>query len=201
MKSNNTDTRKDALAYWEELPNLTKVNLIDKYAYMIIGYPRDFKSLTGREIETIYKAEHPPVPTTVEEDKEVDLLEGITQGKWEVSGNLYGDEYSCVIIGGEHKGIIARTSYNPYINIDESEANARLIASAPLLASENKELRLLKNNFDAMLKVAKDKNDSLAEVNTVLLEALQWIEHHALQNGCDKESLKSVAKQAIQNNK
>ena len=31
-----------------------------------------------------------------------------------------------------------------------------------------------------------------------LLEALQWIEHHALQDGCSKESLKAVAKAAIE---
>lgn len=30
-----------------------------------------------------------------------------------------------------------------------------------------------------------------------LLEALQWIEHHALQDGCSKEVLKGVALQAI----
>lgn len=35
----------------------------------------------------------------------------------------------------------------------------------------------------------------------LLLEALEWIAHHALQKGCGKESLKSVANQAIEKTK
>ncbi len=30
-----------------------------------------------------------------------------------------------------------------------------------------------------------------------IIEALQWIEHHALQEGCSRDSLKGVAKQGI----
>ena len=42
-----------------------------------------------------------------------------------------------------------------------------------------------------------EANAKLIAAAPEMLEALQWIEHHALQKGCNKESLKAVAKEAI----
>lgn len=54
-----------------------------------------------------------------------------------------------------------------------------------------------KHNCDIKLKVMKTKMKKTKLINSKLLEALEWIEHHALQDGCSKKSLKGVASQAI----
>ena len=60
-------------------------------------------------------------------------VKGFTGGDWKVSSSTTGDEYSCVILGGQYNGIIARTERNVYVDTDEAESNAILISQAPAM--------------------------------------------------------------------
>ena len=50
------------------------------------------------------------------------------------------------------------------------------------------------HNVEGLYEIMDDYAKLL---NRELLEALQWIEHHALQDGLTKESIKAVAQKAI----
>lgn len=56
-----------------------------------------------------------------------------TPGPWKQSSIIPSDEYTTVILGGQYNGIIARAELSPYFEIEQSEANAKLIAAAPEL--------------------------------------------------------------------
>lgn len=54
-----------------------------------------------------------------------------TPGPWKRGSEIEGDEYACVVLGGEYNGIIARAKVDVYTTDEEAEANAKLIAAAP----------------------------------------------------------------------
>jgi hypothetical protein len=56
-----------------------------------------------------------------------------TQAPWKRGSEIKGDEYSLNILGGEHNGIIAKANISVYLDDEQAEANAKLIAAAPEL--------------------------------------------------------------------
>lgn len=70
-----------------------------------------------------------------------------TPGPWKVSGTERGDEYRSVILGGPHNATVAHADLLFYSDLDECEANARLISAAPeLLEALTAIMTILNNN-------------------------------------------------------
>ncbi len=117
--------------------------------------------------------------TTRGEDSNVDLLEGITPGKWAIRDNEIIGPY------GSDKCICEMTGN--FMSEEEKKANIRLISLAPQLAKENKRLHKTINDLletgSSKLSIQqyqklKEENKSLREANERLKEALknnhQW---------------------------
>lgn len=49
--------RKFAMTWWNRLSSKTKTRLCDRHKEHLAGNPRRWETLTGSEIETIYKHE------------------------------------------------------------------------------------------------------------------------------------------------
>lgn len=73
------------------------------------------------------KSAAPPTP-----GNERPTGEGFTPGEWKTGSELPGDEYNCCILNSDGR-LLAQTFTNPYFSVEQAEANARLIASAPAM--------------------------------------------------------------------
>lgn len=113
--------------------------------------------------------------------KEVDILEGITPGKWTISdtgtvGNFIVHARPIPDDGGD---IICQAPERWKSSMKRWTANARLIASAPQLAAENKRLKeyikILKTQSDRKIELFEStniENKKIKEVNKLLVDAL-----------------------------
>ena len=152
MNNDNKTTRELAIGWFNSKASLEKTRLCDTNTE-IVGKVRRWETLTGREIEQIYLSEHPTQPEqTIKEEWQIDK-DGV--------GNL------CV---WKNKTKIAAVHNNNY-------DIANLIASAPRLAKENKEL--------------KEENKLLREALEVIITSPEWIKNYG-DGAVDKK-----AKQAL----
>ena len=156
MKTSKT-TREQALEWFNSKASLEKTRLCDTNTE-IVGKVRRWETLTGREIEQIYLSEHPTQPEqTIKEEWQIDK-DGV--------GNL------CV---WKNKTKIAAVHNNNY-------DIANLIASAPRLAKENKELKeeLDLSNIQILalqnkLSGCESALETAYEQNKLLREALEMV--------------------------
>ena len=131
MNNDNKTTRELALKWWNDITHS------EKGLYMEGDFKhRHPQSLTGIEIEHIYLSEHPTETESKGQEPELDLLEGITPGEWAIN-KTNTNELTIISNDGWH--IATLNPYSP--ESSNCSGNARLIASAPRLAQENKELK------------------------------------------------------------
>jgi len=139
MNIDNKTTRERAIEWFNSKASLEKTRLCDTNTE-IVGTVRRWETLTGREIEQIYLSEHPTQPEqTIKEEWQIDK-DGV--------GNL------CV---WKNKTKIAAVHNNNY-------DIANLIASAPRLAKENKEL--------------KEENKLVREALEIIITSPEWIKNY-----------------------
>lgn len=128
METNNTDTRKEAIEWWSKLNTITeKVAILNRFGF---DQKRTTASLTGREIEAIYKAEHPSPTAAIEGIKEEG--KGWTKGEWRKDGKFITANFNDGNGGTAWLDIIECKVLpsNCMSGTKEAEANAQRIVMA-----------------------------------------------------------------------
>ena len=57
INNNMKDSRERAMQWWNNISSNYRIQLCSKYSDFLIGSPRQWKTLTGSEIESIWNLE------------------------------------------------------------------------------------------------------------------------------------------------
>lgn len=173
--SYNGDTyswSSDAKGWFKDTPEF---NIDDKAIYLSGG---DWKIGRLKEIIAEHTAKHPQPKEVATNSIEGDLLEGITQGVWEVVDKHTG-RLAIAVNHNQPEKSNTICSINGYSEDEEIKANANLITNAPRLLKEN--TYLLEQNEKLMgekmaaIDVIKSDGEIIAGAAKKVLELRQRV--------------------------